>query len=100
MTKEEEYAQVSSKNALVNKKLKLIAKKLNVSPFSFHSARHSFSVSAYQETGNVFEISKMLGHASLDITTKYLQQFDTKKTEETQTKFVTNLRDLFVIKLD
>ena len=100
MSKDYEYSQVSSKNALVNKKLKTVGKKLNVSPFSFHSARHSFSVSAYQETGNVFEISKMLGHSSLDITTKYLQKFDTKKTEETQSAFVTNLRDHFVIKLD
>lgn len=100
MSKDYEYTQVSSKNALVNKKLKIIAKKLNVSPFSFHSARHSFSVSTYQKTGKIFEISKMLGHASLDITTKYLQKFDTKKTEETQSAFVTNLRNRFVIKLD
>jgi len=94
---EQEYSLISSKNALVNKKLKEISLKMNTSPFSFHSSRHTFSVSTYQSTGSVLEISRMLGHSSLDITTKYLQKFDTKKTEETQGQFISNIRKLYVV---
>jgi len=94
---EQEYSLISSKNAIVNKKLKEISIKMNITPFSFHSSRHTFSVSTYQSTGNVLEISRMLGHSSLDITTKYLQKFDTKKTEETQGQFISNIRNLYIV---
>jgi integrase len=97
MSLEQEYSLISSKNALVNKKLREISIKMNISPFSFHSSRHTFSVSTYQSTGNVLEISRMLGHSSLDITAKYLQKFDTKKTEETQGQFISNIRQLYVV---
>jgi integrase/recombinase XerD len=43
---------------------------------SFHVARHSYADFARTRSGDLFAISKALGHASLQITQTYLKSFD------------------------
>jgi len=75
-----EYNEVSSKNVIVNKELKVVAKKLNVAPFSFHASRHSFANNIRDVEPDILKISRMLGHHSLSQTQEYLKRFE--RTDE------------------
>lgn len=71
------FNQVSSKNALINKYLKIIAIKAKISKnLSFHIARHSFADNARKQGASVYDISKALNHSSIRITERYLASFD------------------------
>ena len=43
---------------------------------SMHISRHSFADYARIKSGNLYAISKTLGHSSLQITEAYLKSFD------------------------
>lgn len=68
---------VSAKNALVNKKLAVIAKHLGIEKFSFHCARHSIADYLRLKKVDLYTISKILRHSNLKTTEIYLKQFDT-----------------------
>jgi len=69
--------QISSKNALVNKALKMIQVKAKIHiRISFHIARHSFADIARKKTSNIYSISKLLGHSDIKTTEIYLSAFD------------------------
>ena len=55
--------------------LKLIGAKLGITGvrFSPHTLRHTFAVSYLRAGGNLFYLSKILGHTSVTTTQKYLQ---------------------------
>ena len=40
---------------------------------SFHTFRHTFAVSYLRAGGNLFYLSRILGHSSVTTTEKYLQ---------------------------
>lgn len=70
-------AQISSKNALVNKYLKKVAEKAKVKTrISFHISRHSFAYQAVRKTGDLYSVSKSLNHRRLETTQTYLKQSD------------------------
>lgn len=50
-------------------------------PLTMHQARHGFSELARQKGISVYDISKALGHSSLAITEKYLQDLDLDSQE-------------------
>jgi len=58
--------------------LKMIGGKLGITGvrFSPHTLRHTFAVAYLRNGGNLFYLSKILGHASVTITQKYLQSLD------------------------
>lgn len=70
--------RISSKNALANKFIKRAAEEAEIEPegLSFHVARHSFADYARRKGGDLYAISKALGHTSLQITQAYLRGFD------------------------
>lgn len=69
--------KISSKNVLVNKALKRIAKKAEIKEnISFHVSRHSFAHNALKKGIDLYSISKALGHSDLKITEQYLKSFD------------------------
>ena len=70
--------RIASKNALVNRYLKKVAERAEVEPegLSTHVARHSFADYARRQSGDLYAISKALGHKSLQITEQYLKSFD------------------------
>lgn len=76
------YAAISAKNALINKYLKFIAEKAEITKnLSFHISRHSFAKVA-KETGMDSGIVKeLLAHSNLATTERYMGNFDTQRTD-------------------
>jgi integrase/recombinase XerD len=69
--------EISSRNVVVNKNLKKIAKMAGIETnVSFHVARHSFSQYALKKGIDLYSISKALGHTDIKITQEYLASFD------------------------
>jgi len=71
-------ARSSSKkraNALANKYLREIADQLDISHLSFHMSRNLSAWQYYQNTGDIYQVMQMMGHASVDQTRDYLRGF-------------------------
>lgn len=70
--------RISSRNAQINAALKRLAAKSELDPagLSFHVARHSFADHARTKSGDLYAISKSLGHGNLQTTEQYLKSFD------------------------
>lgn len=78
------YQDVSSKNALINKYLKKIAKQAEIEkPLSMHISRHSFAHIAQESGAESSAIKNILGHTNLATTERYMGSFNTSKTDET-----------------
>ncbi len=69
--------RVNSASSVVNRLLKDLAARAEVDPtgLSSHVARHSFADLARQ-SGDVYAVSKALGHSDLATTQRYLSSFD------------------------
>lgn len=81
------HNQIVAKTALVNKYLKQIALKAEISKnITTHTARHSFANIARQKTDNLYNLSKTLGHSSLKVTEAYLASFDDQAVDDTLDK--------------
>lgn len=77
--------KIGSKNALCNRFIKVAAKRAKLDDadsISMHISRHSFADYARQKSGNLYAISKTLGHSSLQITQTYLKSFDQDAVDE------------------
>ncbi|MEX0597387.1 MAG: site-specific integrase [Candidatus Paceibacterota bacterium] len=82
---------ISSKNTLVNRDLKKLAKFAGIEEnVSFHISRHSFSQNALKEGLSLYAISKALGHRSLEVTQAYLNDFDEDLLDIEMDKFFAN----------
>jgi integrase/recombinase XerD len=70
--------QISSKNALVNKYLKQIAREAGISKnISFHISRHSFAYRAIiRSNGDIYGLAKSLNHKDINTTQIYLKHTD------------------------
>ena len=70
--------RISSCNVVVNRDLKKLAELAGLEPegLSFHVARHSFADFARRQSGDLYAVSKALGHTSLQVTQNYLKSFD------------------------
>ena len=76
-TPRKRYNARSSQNTLVNKYLKKIAEMAGIDkPLSTHIARHSFADLARSAGWSIYDISKALRHASVEMTQRYLKAFD------------------------
>lgn len=74
---------IGSKNAIVNKNLKTLAKEAEIeAKVSFHVSRHSFAHFALKKGLDLYSISKALGHSDLKITEEYLKKFDEEKLDK------------------
>ncbi|MVM28451.1 tyrosine-type recombinase/integrase [Spirosoma sp. HMF4905] len=75
--------EISRKNALINKYLKKICFLAGITKeLSFHSARHTFADLGRKKVKDVYAISKLLRHSKINITEKYLSEFDTDTTDK------------------
>ncbi|MBD2702644.1 site-specific integrase [Spirosoma sp. BT702] len=75
--------EVSRKNALINRYLKKICFLAGIPrELSFHSARHTFADLGRKKINDVYAISKLLRHSKINITEKYLSEFDTDTTDK------------------
>ena len=81
------HSQISAKTALINKYLKQIATKAEITKnITTHTARHSFADIARKKTDNIYNLSKTLGHSSLKVTEAYLASFDDQAVDDTLDK--------------
>jgi integrase len=69
------YNTKDTRNTMINKVLKKVAKETNMLHFSFHSSRHSFANTSRLNGEDVVLIMRKLGHSSLNETQKYLDKF-------------------------
>ncbi|WP_026166616.1 site-specific integrase [Gracilimonas tropica] len=82
LEKTELFKVISSKNTLVNKALKRVAKKAKINKrLTFHIARHSFADISRKGNISIYDISKMLGHANIGITENYLDSTDQERMD-------------------
>ncbi|RRO12329.1 tyrosine-type recombinase/integrase [Flavobacteriaceae bacterium 14752] len=82
---ETQYKHLKHKTIVINRNLKKLQNLVNIkSNISTHVARHTFA-NLILTTGeaNMFEISKLFGHSSLQITEIYLRQnFDSSRLDD------------------
>jgi integrase len=82
---EAQYKHIKNKTIVINRSLKKLQKLINIkSNISTHVARHTFA-NLILTTGeaNMFEISRLFGHSSLQITEIYLRQnFDSNRLDD------------------
>ncbi len=77
------FKQISSNNARINKDLKKLGTLAKINkPISFHVSRHSFADIARKGDMNIYDISKALRHSSLQITERYLADWDDEKLDK------------------
>lgn len=70
--KTESHRIIVAKTALINKNLKIIAKRLKITKnISFHSSRHTWAVRALRKGVTIDKVSKLMGHSSLKETQVY-----------------------------
>lgn len=77
------YEDISAKNALINKSLKRLAEKADISKkLSMHISRHSFASVAAQKglTGN--QVKGLLAHSRLQTTEGYMGNFTTDENDK------------------
>lgn len=48
-------------------------------PFGWHAARHSFAMMSLEASGDIFAVSRLLGHSDIQVTTRYLHFMDERK---------------------
>jgi integrase len=74
---------ISSKNSRMNTVLKKIAELAGVPlRLSFHMSRHSFADYARKRGMSIYDISKALGHKNLQVTERYLKEFDEESVDQ------------------
>lgn len=79
--------KISSLNALVNKNLKLFAKKVGIeNNLSFHVSRHSFATSALSKHIDIYKVKELLGHNDIKSTQVYAKILS-KQLDEAMDKF-------------
>lgn len=82
-TPEKMHKAISRSNALINKYLKKIGAAAGIdTPVSFHMARHSLADYLRSLGWSIYDISKMLNHASVGITEAYLAGFDSDDLDD------------------
>jgi len=73
---------IGSKNALINKYLKIITKLAEINKnTSFHSSRHSFAKIAKDKKVDNNHLKNLLGHSNIKITEAYMGNFETEETD-------------------
>jgi integrase/recombinase XerC len=74
-TEAKEFEARNRANGLANKYLRQIADQLDISHLSFHMSRNLSAWQYYQNTGDIYQVMQMMGHASVDQTRDYLRGF-------------------------
>lgn len=79
--------QMSSKNALINKYLKIIAAKAEINKnLHFHIARHTFASIARDKIQDISKIQRLMSHSSIAITQNYLGSISNKSLDADSNK--------------
>ncbi len=72
----------SSESVNVHQPLISLRKKANIKfKFGWHAARHSFAMMVYKKSGDIYAVSKLLGHSDISTTTTYLRMLSSQADE-------------------
>ncbi len=81
--KQKLFEEVSAKNALINKSLKRLAEKADISKkVSMHISRHSFASIAAQKGIESNKVKALLAHSRLQTTEGYMGNFNTDENDK------------------
>ena len=72
-------SRLGARSALVRKKLYEVTESLGLPRVGPHAARHSLAEHLRQSGTSVYDISKVLGHSSLQVTERYLRSLDEER---------------------
>jgi len=82
-TPEKLHRAIGTRNALVNKYLKKLQRRADLeTKLSFHLARHSLADYLRKKGWSIYDISKVLAHANVQVTEQYLKGFDSEDLDE------------------
>lgn len=74
--------QLDSKTAMINKDLKIIARRAKISKkVTSHVSRHSFADNARRKEISVYDLKQLLNHSSISITERYLATLDNDSSD-------------------
>jgi len=77
--------KIESQNAYLNSRLKDVVKRAGIKKnISMHIGRHTFAVLSIELGGDLYVISKLLGHRSVVTTEIYAKMVDSRKDELTE----------------
>jgi integrase len=77
------FPRMTASNS-VNVYIPLIAWRKNAGidrAFGWHAARHSFAMMTLEASGDIYSVSRLLGHSDIRITEVYLRLLDSRKKE-------------------
>ena len=74
-----QYKAIETLRGTVNQRLKRISKNLNIKHISTHIARHTFAMLNVNSGLSIDDLSKALGHKSLEVTRNYISEFPTNR---------------------
>ncbi len=80
-------------NRLINVVYKRIATKIEIPPFSFYSARHTWASLARENGISIELISAGLAHSNMNITKIYLKGFASNKLDDITTTILDNINN-------
>tara|TARA_R110000868_G_scaffold304437_30_gene565557 strand:+ start:23988 stop:25103 length:1116 start_codon:yes stop_codon:yes gene_type:complete len=70
LMKEEEPGQYKTRS--IQDRLSIVKQELDLpKELTFHSLRHSFATHILEKNGNIYAVSKILGHSSTEVTSRY-----------------------------
>jgi integrase len=81
--------RISVWNQMANRSLKVLAEAAEIprpDGVTFHVSRHSFADLARRSSGDLYAVSKALGHSNLSITERYLAPFDREAVDTLTTQ--------------
>lgn len=73
---------------LINKKMAIISKALDMNPISTYTARHSYATVLKRSGANIAFISESLGHSDLRTTENYLASFESEERAKNAQKLL------------
>lgn len=83
------FTAINTKEASINRELKVAAIKAGLKQFNFHSSRHTFARQAHKSGVSNLEIQRLMAHSSLNVTERYMKSFDTEMEDEALDKMFT-----------
>lgn len=75
------WNKISSSTSLINKYLKKFSENYEITKFSTHSSRHTFSSISKDLGVDIYDLKEWLGHSSVKITEGYISSIDTSRLE-------------------
>lgn len=92
--KAELFRVIGSKTALINKTLKQIQCKAEITKkITFHISRHSFAKIAKDSGADNLQVKKWLGHSNLSTTERYMGDFDAETNDKAMVSMFDGIRN-------